>query len=190
MSMVLIAISTTYIFLQHIELFFPTDKHNFSNKNQKIIHIVVMTYFTLLLTICGLHWENIFNGFFGLFLFSLVIYMCLIERNNFRLEIPDKIVKQGWKGVLYILASCIFWIVTEIGCNYITVFKYVFGHVWWHVFISYGGYLISLIPVYLDMGKICNTKCEINEDKADYDNNNGEDYNNNVEDCEEFEKIE
>ncbi len=108
-----------------------------------------MLYFTLLFTISGLHWETTFNVLYSLFLFSLVIYMYLIDKHQYNLKIPKHVVNYGWKGVKYILVSSLFWIITEMFCGYLNIFKYVFGHVWWHIFVSLGGYFISLIPVYL-----------------------------------------
>jgi hypothetical protein len=149
MSMVLIAMSSTYLFIQHIHRFLIFDKWLQHETITKLIHVGVMLYFTVLFTIGGLHWENTFNTLFGLFLASLAVYMLLIEKHQDNLKIPHQIVNLGWTGVHYIFKSGIFWIITETFCNYLSIFKYVFGHVWWHVFVSFGGYLISLIPVYL-----------------------------------------
>ncbi len=153
MSMVLIAMSSTYLFIQHIHLFLIFDNWMHYDNITKLIHVIVMSYFTLLFTIGGLHWETTFNSLFGLFLVSLAIYVWLVGKHQIKLQIPYQIVNFGWTGVHHILKSGIFWIVTEIGCKHLSIFKYVFGHVWWHVFVSYGGYLISLIPVYLHMNK-------------------------------------
>ncbi len=153
MSMVLIAMSSTYLFIQHIDLFLIFDNWVYYENITKLIHVIVMAYFTLLFTIGGLHWETTFNSLFGLFLVSLAVYVLLVSKHQSKLQIPYQIVNFGWTGVQHILKSGIFWIVTEIGCKHLSIFKYVFGHVWWHLFVSYGGYLISLIPIYLYMNK-------------------------------------
>ena len=151
MSMILIALSSTYLFVQHIDLFLILDKWIHYDEITKAIHVIVMGYFTLLFTIGGLHWETTFNTLFGLFLASLVIYMWLIDKHQWNLKIPYQIVNIGWRGIEYIIKSGVFWIVTELCCSHLSIFKYVFGHVWWHIYVSYGGYLVSLIPVYLHM---------------------------------------
>lgn len=151
MSMILIAMSSTSLFIQHIHHFLIFDKWQKYENIIKIINVVVMSYFTLLFTIAGLHWEATFNILFGLFLSSLIIYMYLIDKHHSNLEIPYHLVDIGWQGVQYIGLSGFLWIITETFCSKIYILKYLFGHVWWHIFVSYGGYLISLIPVYLHL---------------------------------------
>lgn len=151
MSMVLIAMSSTYLFVQHINLFLIFDRWVQHEAITKAIHVLVISYFTLLFTIGGLHWETTFNILFGLFLASLAIYMWLVEKHQWNLKMPYQVVNIGWQGINYILRSGIFWIVTELFCSDLSIFKYLFGHVWWHFYVSYGGYLVSLIPVYLHM---------------------------------------
>lgn len=151
MSMILIAMSSTYLFIQNIHIFLIFNKCVQHENITKLIHVIIMSYFTLLFTIAGLHWEILFNVLFGLFLLSLSIYIWLIDKHHHNLKIPYYIICYGWTGVRYIALSGIFWIVTETLCSQLRIFKYLFGHVWWHVFVSLGGYLISLIPVYLHL---------------------------------------
>ena len=132
MSMVLLALNTTYLFVNNI-------------KKNIFIHLSITSYYTILLTTAGLHMENLFNTLFALFLFSTVIYMYYIEM--MRVILNKNITRYGWKGVKYIIMSGIFWIVTELLCN--DFVKYLFGHVWWHIFVSYGGYLVSIVPHYI-----------------------------------------
>ena len=115
------------------------------------IHLLVCGYFTILLAIAGLHMESVFNVLFGLFLASLVVFMLLVNKHQQSLKITDQIVKYGWDGIKYITLSGVFWILTENLCTHIWFIKYLFGHVWWHVFVSYGGYLVSLVPNYLTL---------------------------------------
>jgi hypothetical protein len=154
MSMILIAMSSTYLFIQHIQHFLIFEKWKYYETITKFIHIIIIIYFTLLFTIAGLHWETTFNILFGLFLSSLVIYIYLIDKHQSNLKIPKYVINYGWKGVKYIIVSGLIWIITEIFCNYLNIFKYIFGHVWWHVFVSLGGYFISLVPVYLMLRQI------------------------------------
>ena len=151
MSMILIALSSTFLFIQNMHKFLIFDKWGNYEKITKTIYVSVILYFTVLFTIAGLHWEIIFNILFGLFLISLIIYMVLIDKHQDNLNIPYYIVNIGWKGIYYISVSGLFWIITEIGCSHLHMFKYLFGHVWWHIFVSYGGYLVSLISIYLHL---------------------------------------
>ena len=151
MSMILIAMGSTYLFISHIDKFIKLDKW----KNIKLltsgIHLLVCGYFTTLFTIAGLHMESLFNILFGLFLASLTVYMWLVNKHQHNLKIPQQIVKFGWDGIKYIALSGTFWIITENLCKHIWFIKYFFGHVFWHIFVSYGGYLLSLVPNYLTL---------------------------------------
>ncbi len=151
MSMVLIAISSTYLFVKNIHVFLKLDKWPYYNILAKYIHVIIISYFTILFTVAGLHIENLFNTLFGLFLASIAIFMFLVDKHQKELDIPEPIVKIGWKGVIYIALSGLFWIVTEVLCHRIGLMKYLHGHMWWHIFVSYGGYLVSLVPNYLHL---------------------------------------
>ena len=161
MSMILIAMSCTYLFMEHLDKFIKY-------KNKKFIlvgvHLLVCTYYTILFTVSGLHMESVFNVLFGVFLASLSLFMLLVNQhqNLDTLNIDPLIIKFGWKGIKYIGLSGIFWITTENLCYNIWFIKYLFGHVWWHIFVSYGGYLLSLVPNYLTlMYKYTNKEIEI-----------------------------
>ncbi len=151
MSMVLIAMASTYLFMSHLDKFIILDKWKNVKLLMSSIHLLVCSYFTVLFTIAGLHLETVFNILFGLFLASLIVFMKLVDKHQHNLKIPNQIVNYGWTGIKSVTLSGIFWIVTENLCNKIWFIKYLFGHVWWHVFVSYGGYLISLIPNYLTL---------------------------------------
>lgn len=151
MGMVLIAMASTYFFINHLDKFIILDKWSNVRCLLNCIHLLVCIYFTILFTIAGLHMETTFNVLFGLFLFSLLIFMSLVDKHQYNIKIPNNIVNYGWTGIKYIVLSGICWIVTENLCHKIWFIKYLFGHVWWHVFVSYGGYLVSLIPNYLTL---------------------------------------
>jgi hypothetical protein len=54
---------------------------------------------------------------------------------------------------------------TEGLCHQFGFIKYLFGHVWWHIFVSYGGYLVSLVPQYINLlSKIDDEMIYINYD--------------------------
>jgi hypothetical protein len=142
MSMVLLALNTTYMFV-----------HSFNNVYGNILlHITIISYYSMLLTVAGLHKEILFNIMFTLFLLSIVGYMCIIQLLSDNI-ISSKIHNIGWKGVRYIVYSGIFWLSTEALCYQFSFIKYLFGHVWWHIFVSYGGYLVSIVPHYIHMVK-------------------------------------
>jgi len=149
MSMILIAISSTYLFFIHIHRFIKYDKWKRVRRIVIFCHLLVSIYFTILFTIAGLHMESVFNILFSLFLISLVIFMYLIQRHHISLQIHKEILNIGWKGIKYISLSGIFWILTENLCDKYIFIRYFFGHVWWHIFVSLGGYYLSLVPHYI-----------------------------------------
>jgi hypothetical protein len=151
MSMIMIALASTFLFMGHLDKFIKLDKWNNVKFLISIIHLLVSTYFTILLTIAGLHIEDTFNILFGLFLTSLVIYMRLVNKHKHNLNMPPQIINFGWKGIKYIALSGAFWLITENLCSNIWFIKYLFGHVWWHIFVSYGGYLLSLVPNFMSL---------------------------------------
>lgn len=146
MSMVLLGLNTTFMFVNSLK-----QLTIISTRMTKMINVSVITYYSILLTVAGLHMEIVFNIMFGLFLFSLIFFMYIINIHAKEHYIQERILSIGWKGVQYIVFSAIFWIATEILCYKISFIKYLFGHVWWHVFVSYGGYNISLVPHYIQM---------------------------------------
>lgn len=163
MSMILIATSSTYIFMYHLDKIIRINRWENTSFMMKSLHILVTTYFTILFTVAGLHLETLFNVLFGLFLASLVVYMYLFDKHQNTLKIPKQIINFGWDGIKYIAISGVFWIVTENLCSHIFFIKYLFGHIWWHVFVSYGGYLFSMVPNYLTL-KDENNIIQINYD--------------------------
>jgi len=154
MSMILIAMSSINLFVNKINYIIILEKWKRIILINRLIILLVTIYFTILLTIAGLHMETLFNICFGLFLSSLIVFIHLIDKHQLNLRIPNSIISLGWSGVKYILVSGAFWILTENLCHSFTIIKYMFGHVWWHFFVSYGGYLISLIPNYMYMQQL------------------------------------
>jgi hypothetical protein len=160
MSMVLLGLNTTYVF-------FMTAKRrrllHISFCMNTIIHLTIISYYTFLLTIAGLHHEILFNVLFALFLVSIIGYVYIISNI---VKIDPEVLKIGWRGVKCIVYSGIFWLTTEGLCSHIFFIKYLFGHVWWHIFVSYGGYLVSIIPNYLFL---IHNKNEYDEIQIKYD---------------------
>jgi hypothetical protein len=138
MSMVLLGLSTTLIFIQSLDQLFHT--------GTKIFTITTFSYYSILLTVAGLHIEWLFNLLFTFFLCSILLYMYIIYQYS---QINKEIIKIGIRGAFYILCSGLFWVGTELLCHQFHFIKFLFGHVWWHIFVSYGGYLVSLVPYYI-----------------------------------------
>jgi hypothetical protein len=150
MSMVLLGFSTSYICYTSIRKL-----TNFSFYANILIHLSIVSYYSFLLTVAGLHNEIVFNALFTAFLGSIALYMYAIKMYIFynEIHIDQQVLSLGWKGVRYIFTSAIFWILTEGLCSHISFIKYLFGHVWWHIFVSYGGYLVSIVPRYILLQK-------------------------------------
>jgi hypothetical protein len=140
MSMVLLGLSTSYVCYTTIKNLVFT----FGFFVDMLIHLSIVAYYSFLLTIAGLHKEVVFNTLFTVFLASIALYVYVVRKH-----VERDIISLGWKGVRYIFASAIFWITTEGLCGHFFFIKYLFGHVWWHVFVSYGGYLVSIVPQYI-----------------------------------------
>ena len=160
-SMIIIAMSSVILFQSIINSILILEKYKNIIIINNIINIIITSYFTILFTIAGLHMESLFNIMFSIFLIFLVFMVYIINTHFKMLEIPYQLVILSNRGILYVTISGMFWIITELLCNKFTFIKYLFGHVWWHIFVSYGGYLISLIPLYVCM-KQNNYKIKIN----------------------------
>lgn len=150
MSMVLLGFSTSYVCYTSIKKL-----THFSFYANILVHLSIVSYYSFLLTVAGLHDEFVFNALFTAFLGSIAVYMYAIKMYILYNEIyiDQRIMLMGWKGVRCIFASAIFWIVTEGLCSHLSFIKYLFGHVWWHIFVSYGGYLVSIVPRYILLHK-------------------------------------
>ena len=158
MSMIIIAMSSINLFILNINQIIILHKCYRVKLVTLSINLLCCIYFTFLFTIAGLHMETLFNIMFSIFLGSLVIFVNLIKKNYYKLGIPYELILLGQKGIIYIILSGLFWIITENLCDYSNIIKYMYGHVWWHFFVSYGGYLISLIPHYIYMNAHINTR--------------------------------
>ena len=122
-------------------------KFNLRKTPHFIYKFFTTLYVTVLFTITGLHNEEFFNMTFGIYLLNLLFILLYVSFIDKKINIEPKILNIGWKGIGYIIISGIAWILTEIYCHDIWIFKYLMGHTFWHYFVSLGGYYISLIPV-------------------------------------------
>ena len=155
-SMILLSFNTTIMYCN----IFCSSLYQV-NYYKYIIYIFIAFYFSIFLTITGLYMEDLFNILFGIFLISLILYNILFEYLT-SFNIPRKILNLSWKGIKYIAFSAIFWVLTESLCYKFFIIKFLFGHVWWHIFVSLGGYYISIIPNYLHIQNNIKNKNKLN----------------------------
>lgn len=112
----------------------------------KILQVWCIVY---ILTITGLHNEDLFNIVFGLFLFSLLCAMLFFQFYDKKFNINHRLLHYGWRGIQLITTGGIFWIITENLCYTYPYMKYLFGHSVWHIAVGLGGYYFLLIPLYI-----------------------------------------
>ena len=139
-SMILLIIQSLHIFLEILK---------FNLFYKELFRLGILFYISYILTITGLHQENLFNIFFGVYLINLFMFMIYLEIKNKTFLIPKNIMNKGWYGIFFITIAGVFWILTEQLCNSYSFVKYLFGHAIWHFGVSYGGYLLTLIPSFL-----------------------------------------
>lgn len=143
MSMVMIAIPAMYGSLKEISFFY-----NFSKSTEKLLLFLNQIYFTCLVTACGLGHEEIFNGLFGVFLASALVFIILIHNKRHKLNKETlKTLAYGKLGLFLIIIAGISWILIEKFCDRFDIMKHLHGHAVWHIFVSFGGYLLSLLMV-------------------------------------------
>lgn len=138
-SMILISMFSMLAMKQEIE-------HLYNIKNRKVyIDTSFMLYFTVMIVSLCLDNDLVFRILFGCFLVFILIGVVLINNviNNNRLYLDNEIVYNGHFGMFCVAFSGISWIITETLCDSVTVIKYIPGHAFWHIFISYGGYHVS-----------------------------------------------
>ena len=64
-----------------------------------------------------------------------------------------------YKGVAFTLIAGMIWITSEKLCNvYPDIFKYLFGHAFWHIGMPLGVYICAHIILYFDA---LNNKCKV-----------------------------
>lgn len=143
-SMILIALYCFQIFVSVFQYL------KISSNICRVLHSMSMLYIVLLMTVCGLHQEELFNTLFGGFLISIVLFLIVIYHQAI---IPYRIMDYAIKGILLLSISGISWIITETNCTKYSILPYLFGHSIWHISVALGGYYISLLPVYILSGE-------------------------------------
>jgi hypothetical protein len=113
------------------------------------LRIISTIYFTTLIMVYGLHYELLFDILFGVYLFTTIFFMVIIEYFYEKNEIPVEILNYGWISVGLITIAGIFWIITESYCNYHPIIKYLYGHAIWHICVSLGAYFMTILMTYL-----------------------------------------
>ena len=160
MTMILIAYASFLLFLIPIGkiLNLNLKLKNYSSTIGKGLYLLAVMYFTSLMTAAGLHQETLFDVLFGLFLTTLPCMIYYTTKHQKSLKLPEQLVKLSNRGIKCIIFSGIFWIITEKLCSTFFFVKYLYGHVWWHLGVSYGGYLLSLIPLYIFLQQHLNVR--------------------------------
>ena len=161
MSMILIAMTSINLFINKIYKLLQIMQFRNICIISMIIHLCSIIYFCILYTIVALHLETIFNCMFALFLCSLCILTYYINKYYLILKIPLALINLEKRGIKLIICSGIFWIISEKLCYSNVIIKYLFGHLWWHICVSYGGYLVSLVPHYMDLQSQSNNNSKI-----------------------------
>lgn len=122
--------------------------YKFDNKFNKIFIILIQLYFTIIMTLCALDYENIFDNMFGIFLGFIVTFVIMI--NNKRDYINENVkilINYGIIGAEMIIIAGCSWIIIENLCDKFWIMKYTHGHAMWHIFVSVGGYMTSLLVI-------------------------------------------
>jgi hypothetical protein len=143
-SMVLIAFNVVYAMSGIVEDFL-------GNEAKCIYDFISIVFFTVLLTITGLHNETIFNVLFGVFLCLPLFLMLVVSLTNVKKYFPLKIIRYGWYGIALIAIAGISWILTENLCNTYPIMKFLMGHAIWHCCVGLGGYYLSLLLLYYEL---------------------------------------
>lgn len=130
LSMILIVFTSILLFTQQLP-----------STLQIILNTVLLAWVTIMLVVTSLHMLTLFTVLFGVYLIIMCIYVVFIQ-------VPSSIKRFAWIGIALILSGAFIWIITEQACHSYDWVKYIFGHAIWHVAVSFGGYLISLLPQY------------------------------------------
>ncbi len=148
-SMILIAIPSVFGGFKELAYLYK-----FNSKLNKVLITIVQLYFTLIITFCALDYEQVFNMMFGFFLGFILFFVIMV--NNKKQIMDDKVkilINYGFIGVTMIIIAGISWIVIENLCESYWIMKYTHGHALWHIFVSYGGYLVSLLITGLSISR-------------------------------------
>jgi len=128
--------------------------YNINMNIRKHFLILKQLYFTLLITTCSFGYEEIFNSLFGIFLGGSIIFIWLVNKKKDELNKKVKVLlKNSYIGLLFMLFAGIFWIFVEKFCDTFSIMKYIQGHAIWHIGVSLGGYLISLLLVGISLDR-------------------------------------
>ena len=128
--------------------------YQISDRSYKLAIFLQQTYITILMVSCALKYLEFFNGLFGIFLGLILVFIKMID--NKKSEINYKVIntiKYAWIGIFMIIIAGLSWIIIEKLCHTFNIIKYLHGHALWHIFVSLGGYLTSLLIVNLSLDR-------------------------------------
>jgi hypothetical protein len=126
--------------------------YNMNSTNKKYFIICKQIYFTILITLCAYGYEESFNALFGIFLGGNIIFIWLFYKKKSILSIKtNNLLFNSFIGLLLMLFAGISWITVEKLCDRFYIMKFIQGHAFWHIGVSIGGYLISLLVVSLSI---------------------------------------
>jgi hypothetical protein len=144
LTMILIAIFGTCAMMEEIQYLY-----NIRHPTLKTT-LLPMTYFTIMLGAPGLGYDGLFRIMFGSFLIIIAITLAIIYDKLIKIDnLSYHILNNAYIGVLYVIMAAICWIIIEVNCNLYYFVKYLPGHAFWHIFISYGCYHVSLLLIAL-----------------------------------------
>jgi hypothetical protein len=113
--------------------------------------LIITLYVTALMTLVSLGWENLFDILFAVFLINTIVAQKILKSYNLELYIENpKPFRMANFGLKFIGIAGLIWILTEIFCHSFPFLYYLHGHCWWHLFVAYGGYQITLLLLYID----------------------------------------
>jgi hypothetical protein len=143
-SMILIAIPSINCGIKELNYLY-----HISELNNKIFLFFNQMYLLALITFLCMGYEEVFNGIFGVFLALILIFIYLLNNK----KIKNKYLIYGNYGIFMIFIAGISWIIIEKLCSTFSIMKYLHGHAIWHIFVSSGGYLSSLLLTSLSLNR-------------------------------------
>jgi hypothetical protein len=146
-SMVMLVIHCYDIGIKFLQLF------NLCSPFYEILRFFKTFFVVFLLTITGLHYEQLFDTLFGFFLGTLLLFVILVHSFRIKLSLPKILIEYNWKGIFLITLAGLFWILTEKFCHQYYFIRFLFGHAIWHVAVALGGYYLMLTPTYMYSNK-------------------------------------
>lgn len=125
--------------------------YNLHINTNKILLFLNQVYFTFLITFCALGYEETFNGLFGVFLGLILVFIILVYKKTYHIYRIHRYISYGILGISMIFIAGVSWIIIEKLCHTVPFMRFLHGHALWHIFVSLGGYLASLLLTALSL---------------------------------------